>query len=237
MANLVLAFGEILAGAIILDAGVKGDTIANVVQGKATQHPLPGSSTSSTGTTAGISSGTSSTSTGGYVNPLPSANPSRIDEGGDYVLPAGGKFLAPGPSKIVAVDQRSGFGNYIAAVFTSGPLAGVPYYVAEGVSSLVKVGDTVNAGQPIAQAGPSQYGTGVIEAGWANTSNYDPLAQSLSGFSGDQSTASLTAGYSWSKFVSALGGPLATFQGAGAQLKSDIENLFAQGVPAGVPYG
>src|ERR1700746_1016957 len=44
MANLPLAFAEVLVGAIVLDAGVKGDSIANVIRGRATQHPLAATS-------------------------------------------------------------------------------------------------------------------------------------------------------------------------------------------------
>lgn len=233
MANLPLAFAEILAGAIILDAGYKGDSITNVVLGKATQHPfLP--------TPSGGSSSSSSGGTGGYVNPVPGASPSRVDAGGDYVLPQGGKFVAPGDSTIVAVDQRSGFGNYIAAELTSGPLAGTFYYVAEGVTSAVRVGQHVTTGQTIANASTGLYGYGVIEAGWAGNAtqgNHDPLAHFLAGYSGDQSQPSLTAGYSWAKFVEALGGPLAKFEGAGASLASTIIAEFRSGHPAGVPYG
>jgi hypothetical protein len=233
MANLPLAFGELLVGAIILDAGIKGDSIANVVKGQATQHPVSGLGTGASSTGAGFTGG----GTGTYVNPIPGATPSRIDQGGDYILPPNGKFLAPGDSQIVAVDQRSGFGQYIAAKLIDGPLAGTYYYVAEGISPLVHVGQTVTAGTAIASSAGSQYGHGVIEAGWANSSNHDPLAQSLPGYAGDQSVGALTAGYSWSRFVQALGGVAAKFEGAGASLASQIVAAFASGHPAGVPYG
>ena len=80
---------------------------------------------------------------------------------------------------------------------------------------------------------------GNIEAGWANPSSpAQPLAQSLGGYSGDQSQQGLTAGYSFSQFVSSLGGAAGVFQGAGANLAAKIRSLFSGGsIPAGVPFG
>lgn len=67
MANLVLSFAELLAGAVILDAGIKGASIADVIQGKAVQTPLlPSSSSSSSSSTGG---GGSSSSSGGTSSP------------------------------------------------------------------------------------------------------------------------------------------------------------------------
>lgn len=51
MANQPLAFAELLAGAVILVAAVKGDSIANVINGTATQHSAGLGTTSSTGAT------------------------------------------------------------------------------------------------------------------------------------------------------------------------------------------
>jgi hypothetical protein len=51
--NTVLAFAEIGFGAIVLDAAIKGDSIANVVRGQAQQHPIGGTSTSSSGSGGG----------------------------------------------------------------------------------------------------------------------------------------------------------------------------------------
>lgn len=64
MANLVLAFAELVGGAVVLDAAIKGDTITNVVQGKATQHPL-----TSTSTTATTGSGPASVGAGTEATP------------------------------------------------------------------------------------------------------------------------------------------------------------------------
>jgi biotin carboxyl carrier protein len=235
MANLVLSFAELLTGAILLDAAIKGDSIGNVITGKATSHPLLDSSSSSSAT-SGAASSVGTVAPGTYVNPVPGASTGRIDQGVDYT---GSSFVAPGASKILAADASNpGWkgGGWIAAQLTDGPLAGAVYYIAEGVKPLVKVGDTVAAGTPLASAATNPYNgiVGNIEAGWANATGTAPLAQSLSGYGGDQSTQALTAGYSFSKFVHSLGGVSGVFQGAGSSLAGAIEHAFLAGAEAGV---
>lgn len=51
--NLPLAFAELLVGAVVMDAALKGDSIANVIKGQAKQSPVTGLG----GTTAGGQSG------------------------------------------------------------------------------------------------------------------------------------------------------------------------------------
>ena len=213
-------------GAIVLDAGIKGDSIANVIKGQATQHSLSGA-----GPTAAAGTGVPSAAAagaGGYVNPVPGAKTGRIDQGVDYTLGAQG-FVAPGDSTILQADQTNpGWrgGGYIAAKLTSGPLAGAVYYVAEGIAPLVQKGQQVAAGTVLGRGVSNPYNmvVGNIEAGWANpNSPGQPLAQTLSGYGGDQSTQALTAGYSFSKFVHALGGVAGVFQGAGQALASAVE--------------
>ena len=227
MANLPLAFGELLVGAILIDAGIKGDAIANVVKGVAKQHPLPQDAAAAGGPVASdplnAAAAGAAAGSGGYVNPVPGASASRVDMGVDYTLPQGGHFLAPGDSIIKAVDNRSGFGNYIAATLTSGPLAGHSYYVAEGVTPAVSVGQTVKAGTPIANAYGGPYGYGVIEAGWADPSiSYDPLAKITGGYQEGDSTA---AGASFNRFVQSLGGTLGHLVG------STLGTLSGKGLP------
>jgi hypothetical protein len=230
VANLVLAFGEVLVGAVLLDAAVKGDTIPNVIKGVATQQPFPGSTGSNTSTTSTTGSGatfTTAAASGSYVNPVPGASTGRIDQGVDYVLGPGG-FVAPGRSQIVYTGAETGFGNeYVAGKLLDGPLAGAVWYIAEAPSKLAGIvdGAIVTAGQQITPPGSST--GGAIEAGWANpAAPQHPLAQSLSGYGGtqpDQSSGALTAGYSFSRFVHALGGVPGVFQGAGSALASVIE--------------
>jgi hypothetical protein len=236
VANLVLAFGEVLVGAIVLDAGIKGDSIPNVIQGKATQHPLTSSSTapSSTGSPPGATGVTIDPSSG-YTNPVPGATTGRVDQGVDYHLGPQG-FLAPGNSKIVYTGAGGGWGNeYVAGQLLDGPLKGAVWYIAEAPAKLAGIaeGVIVKAGQQITPAGSST--GGAIEAGWANPSNPgQTLAQSMTGYGGDQSTQALTAGWSFSKFVHGLGGAVGTFEGAGAGLAAAIEQgagLAAAGLP------
>ena len=244
MANLVLAFGEVLVGAILMDAAVKGDTIPNVIKGTATQQALPGSSSSTSTSTAGAGAagagaGSSTLPAGSYTRPVPVATSGRVDQGVDYTLGSAG-FVAPGRSKIVYTGAGSGWGNeYVAGQLLDGPLAGSVWYVAEAASKLAGIaqGAIVNAGQQITPAGSST--GGAIEAGWADPSNPgNPLAQSLSGYSGDQSRAGLTAGYSFSMFAHALGAPAGVFEGAGQALGAAIESEFESGgAIAGIPFG
>lgn len=234
MPNLALTFAEVLVGGILLDAAIKGDSIANVVKGVATQHPLDaGTSSSSPSGSAGAGGRTDQINLGTYVNPVPGATTGRVDQGVDYTLSSSG-FVAPGKSKIVYTGAGGGWGNeYVAGQLLDGPLAGQVWYIAEAPAKLAGIvqGAIVNAGQQITPAGSST--GGAIEAGWANPSNPgSPLAQSLNGYSGDQSTGALTAGYSFSRFVHALGGAAGAFQGAGQSLAGAIE----QAIPVGVPY-
>lgn len=201
MANLVLAFAELLGGAVILDAAIKGDSIANVVRGQATQQPI------GTGSSSGSSVGSaiSSAGTGSYTNPVPGATPSRIDEGTDYTLGPQG-FLAPGRSKIIGTSGTFFQGGNIWGQFLDGPLAGQYWLVGEGVkpASGITPGTIVQAGQKVADAIASPYNgiVGNIEAGFSDVHG-TPLAQSTGGYSEGQTTA---AGVAWSNFVKSLGG-------------------------------
>jgi hypothetical protein len=234
MANLVLAFGEILVGAIVLDAGIKGDSIPNVIRGQATQHPL------TTASAAGAGAGGADPGVGGYVNPVPGASTGRVDQGVDYHLGPQG-FLAPGKSQIVYVGAGGGWGNeYVAGKLLDGPLAGAVWYIAEAPAKAAGIveGAIVKAGQQITPPGSST--GGAVEAGWANPSNPgQTLAQSMPGYppGGDQSTQALTAGYSFSKFIHALGGIAGTFEGAGTALSGAVEQAGSGLIAAaGVPY-
>lgn len=215
MATLPLAFAELLIGAIVIDAGIKGDSITNVVKGQATSHGMPGSASAST------SSGGSSTPTdpsakvtpGSYVNPFPGASASRVDQGVDYTITR--PVLAPGDFVVKHIGQIAGFGTYIAGQLLSGPLGGRGVYFAEGLAPAngVHVGSVIKAGQPVAVPAQGPYGHGVIESGWANITSswYAPLAQSTGGYHEGVSAA---AGASFNRFVQALGGPLGHLAGS-----------------------
>jgi len=208
MANLPLAFAELLGGAVILTAAIKGDSIANVVKGTATQNPLnPTSSSSSSSSSSGSGPAGPSVSVaaGSYTNPVPGASPSRLDEGGDYTLGSKG-FLAPGKSKIIATTGSFFRGGTVIAQLLDGPLAGTYYYVAEGIKPAAGItpGAVVAAGTRLTDSIASPYNgiVGNIEAGWADASGI-PLAQSTGGYSEGQTTA---AGVAWDHFVKSLGG-------------------------------
>jgi putative peptide zinc metalloprotease protein len=175
----------------------------------------------------------------GYVNPVPGAVATRVDQGVDYTLSPQG-FLAPAASRIIEADaSNSGWagGGYVAAEILNGPLAGHIYYVSEGVTPAVQAGDVVSPGTPIATPVASPYNgiVGNIEAGWADPNVPGrPLAQSLEGYSGDQSLQGLEAGWSWNIFATSLGAPTGVFDGAGAGLASEVQALAAnlvQGLP------
>jgi hypothetical protein len=119
------------------------------------------------------------------VNPLSGdhiINNTRIDQGVDFQ--GTGPIHALNDAEVVYVNTgTSGWpglgtqnaGPYIAYKLTAGPDIGKYVYVAEDIHPLVKVGDTVKAGQQIA----NQVFTGTgIETGWADPSEPGrPLSQ------------------------------------------------------------
>jgi hypothetical protein len=206
LANLVLAFGEVLVGAILLDAAVKGDSIPNVIKGVATSHPLAGSSTAAGGGGATNSTG-GNVAAGSYTNPVPGASLSRTDQGVDYTLSSSTGFLAPGKSQIVSTAGTFGGGPLIVAELLDGPYKGAQYYVGEGVrpAAGIVAGAVVNAGQKLADVAvnPSNGILGNIEAGWWSPTHNRTLAQASGVYSEGAVTA---AGAAWDTFVRALGG-------------------------------
>ena len=179
MANLPLAFAEILAGAIVIDAGIKGDSIANVVKGVATQQPLPG------GGAASASGGPGSAGSSTGSSPFPGGwTPNRADQGYDGTFR--GQLTAPVSGTVTyATGSDPGWQGGGALVLQADQaisgLASSALYFTEGLSPLVKAGDHVTAGQPIATAARSPYNgiIGNIEWGLAQpNSNAVPLAAS-----------------------------------------------------------
>ena len=148
---------------------------------------------------------------GGYVNPLEAAivSPERIDQGVDY---AGvGKLVAIGAGRItrLATDNSGWPGAFIEYQLLDGSDAGCYVYYAEGVTPAdgLRVGDTINAGQPIATIIPV-YPTG-IEIGWGAgtaTKAYARVAGQWIGTDDEDNIAS-AAGKNFSALIAALGGP------------------------------
>lgn len=69
MANLPLAFAELLAGGILIDAGIKGASIADVVKGSATAQPLDLGGTDQGASSAGANSAGQDTAPAGANSP------------------------------------------------------------------------------------------------------------------------------------------------------------------------
>jgi hypothetical protein len=147
----------------------------------------------------------------GYVNPLADAivNPERIDQGVDYS--GVGKLVAIGAGRIthLATGNSGWPGAFVEYQLLDGADAGCYVYYAEGVTPApgLRVGDTINAGQPIATIIPV-YPTG-IEIGWGAgiaTKAYAKVAGQWSPTDDDDNIGS-AAGKSFSALIAALGGP------------------------------
>lgn len=164
--NMALLFGALVAGAVIIDYGVKSAKGAL------------NSSAAAPGSDTGAQTPTSS---GGFpksVNPVPGAAVSRLDQGIDATAKT---FVSPWAGKVVyatANDPGWKGGGYVAVQSTENP--NFVYYLAEGITNVVKVGDMVTAGQTIAYPVANPYNgiVGNVEFGRANpASPGQPLAQ------------------------------------------------------------
>jgi len=180
----------------------------------------------------------------GYVNPYagdPTARANRIDMGDDTDAGAGGTISTFGSARITFAQAGIG-GGWICATqinggvvyeLLDGAYAGDYVYLAEDVTPLVHAGETVPAGQPIAQFPPG----GCDEMGWedpsagAAGSGVVPLAETLPGFppaGGDQSPQALACGDSMTRLVQSVGGPASVRMGAGV-------GVTATPMPGGYP--
>ena len=144
------------------------------------------------------------------TNPVPGWNPSRVDQGVDGTL--AGPYLAWHHGKVIfaeAHDPGWGGGGFVAVQVLGGRLDGCVIFVSEGVTPLVKVGQTVDKGQRIANRATNPYNGiwGNIETGFSNPkAPSQPLAQTLQGYAGDQSVAGITAGCAMNTLIGELGG-------------------------------
>lgn len=194
-ASAAIAFGALVAGAVIMDYGVKN--------AKAAFAGNPGASSSAAG---GSGIGSAPVAKGSFpsaVDPLPGAIGSRLDQGLDAT---GHVFPSPWSGKVVyssASDPGWNGGGYVAVSSTQNP--DMVYYLAEGIKPIVAVGDMVTAGQQIALPVSNPYNgiVGNVEVGRANpASPGQPLAQVVS-----NPAAMVDQFYNW---VMSLGGPHAT---------------------------
>lgn len=133
------------------------------------------------------------------------ATGSRLDQGFDLTSKV---FGAPAKSRIVYSSQSDkgwAGGGYVAGQVISGPETGRVWYMAEGISPSVAVGQTVDQGARVGIPVSNPYNgiVGNIEAGFANpASPGQPLAQVVA-----NPAAEVMHFYNW---IRSLGGPKAT---------------------------
>lgn len=143
------------------------------------------------------------TGVGASTNPVPGATGSRLDQGLDGTAST---FVAPFSGTVVyaaANDPGWNGGGYLAVRSATDPSK--VFYAAEGLVPTVKAGDTVTAGQQIAQPVVNPYNgiTGNFEIGWANpNSPSQPLAQVT-----PDPRQEVLGFYGW---LRSLGGPIAS---------------------------
>jgi hypothetical protein len=155
--------------------------------------------------------------TAGYVNPLARAKvtPERIDQGVDYA--GSGPLLAIGTARVthIATDGTGWPGAFIEYRLLDGPDAGCHIYYAEGVTPepRLHVGDTLLAGQPVAEIIP-HYESG-IELGWGAGTGTTTYAAAAHRWSADDDQGSVASGpgKSFSALIAALGGPPGKVEG------------------------
>lgn len=191
-----LAFGALVAGAIIIDYGVKNARGAFNSIGQ-----------NGTGTASGASGVTKVVGTfPASVNPLPDTTGSRLDQGIDGT---GKTFLSPWSGTVVKSNVHDpGWkgGGYVAIESSDDP--SFVYYLAEGIAPVVHAGETVTAGQRIAFPIASPYNNivGNIEAGLADPASPGrPLAQ--------VSSTARAEVIQFADWLAGLGGPKPTSTG------------------------
>ncbi len=153
----------------------------------------------------------------GYVNPLASAHVTgeRIDQGVDYAGTGSLAALGPGRITYLATMATGWPGAFIEYRLSSGSDAGCFVYYAEGVKPVrgLRVGQTVRAGQTIAQLIPG-WPTG-IELGWGAGSHAQTYAARNRQWSArsDADSKASSAGRSFSNLIAGLGGPPGRVEG------------------------
>lgn len=154
---------------------------------------------------------------GRYVNPLAGASvtPERIDQGVDYA--GSGTLSAIGDGRVTYVGlSGTGWpGAFVEYQLTDGPDSGRYVYYAEGVSPAggVHVGETLHAGQPVAEIVPGSP-TG-IEIGWGSGVGTQTLAEARGDWSGGDDADSVPSpeGKDFSALIASLGGPPGKVEG------------------------
>jgi murein DD-endopeptidase MepM/ murein hydrolase activator NlpD len=207
VANLPLAFAELLGGGVLLTAGISGQSIQDVFAGNLSLKPFDvtggaGANSAAAAITASGPKGSLPVMGAGGANPFARAKGAklgRVDQGVDASMAAGSPILAPFDSVLERIDPnwyRGQPGLFFR--ITSGPNTGKYWYLAEQIDPNVKVGQRVNAGEPVATYAHS--GTG-IEIGWAANA-VQTLAQATTGYREGQATH---AGSDFMRFLLSTG--------------------------------
>jgi hypothetical protein len=154
---------------------------------------------------------------GHYVNPLAAASvtPERIDQGVDYAGSGTLGAIGDGTVTYVATSGTGWPGAFVEYRLTGGPDAGRYVYYAEGVSPApsVHVGETLQAGQPVARLIPGS--SSGIEIGWGSGVGTQALAQADGHWSGGDDGDSVPSpeGKDFSALIASLGGPPGKIEG------------------------
>jgi murein DD-endopeptidase MepM/ murein hydrolase activator NlpD len=211
VANLPLAFAELLGGGVLLTAGISGQSIQDVFAGAISLKPFDvtggaGAGADSTSAAAAITgagpTGSQPVMGAGGANPFAKAKGfklGRVDQGVDASMAPGSPILAPFPSVLERIDPNWYHGQPgLFFRITAGPNAGRYWYLAEQIAPNVKVGQRVNAGEQVATY--AQSGTG-IEIGWAANA-VQTLAHATTGYVEGQATH---AGSDFMRFLLSTG--------------------------------
>ncbi|MGH2857996.1 MAG: hypothetical protein ACRDMJ_10990, partial [Solirubrobacteraceae bacterium] len=139
----------------------------------------------------------------GYLNPFAGGQPSvgRTDMGVDVCLNPGNPIRAVGDGVVTGIQKDWSEGQpYIWYQLTDGPDAGEYLYVAEQITRLARVGQTLRAGDVIARY--ANRGS-CIEIGWS-VADGETMAQATTGYTEGDVT---TSGISFAHFLISVGVP------------------------------
>jgi hypothetical protein len=192
MANLPLAFAELLGGGVFLVAGISGSSIADVVEGHVTMHPLAPD-------TGSVAAGAAPGAGGTAVGPLPGVTRwERTDEGVDASATPGSPVRAIMGGVVSAILPNWYAGQPLVIVDTPGlPSGATGIYYAEQISPNVHIGQQVQAGEQIGTV--AQTGTG-LEIGFSK--GVLTLAKATTGYVEGQVTQ---AGLAFRSFLKSIG--------------------------------
>ena len=145
-----------------------------------------------------------------YVNPLRDAQEivlERTDAGVDFFAKIASPILAIGKAKITRATTTSGWCAHdpnpkahgcVQYQLQDGDHSGEEIYVAEYIDPLVQVGQTVEAGHPIARFNADHTSRVGIETGYVKVNTFSPCTSDMSGDATDP-------GKAFARFLRSLG--------------------------------